>query len=68
MTMGLGSIVAPLLLTGTMARFAAADAPVRFPGAAFLAAAAIGSIALVLLRRLPRADQSSASVASATAT
>lgn len=54
MSLGLGSIVAPLLLTGVMAEFTKAGAPVRFPGAAFLVAALFGLAALALLRRLPR--------------
>lgn len=54
MTMGIGSIVAPLLLTRTMAHFTGPAAPVEFPGAAFLVAALFGIAALVLLRRLPR--------------
>ncbi len=71
MTMGIGSIAAPILLTQTMAYFTGAAAPVHFPGAAFLVAAGFGLAALVLLRRLPRAipvsdSQSSASAASAT--
>jgi DHA1 family tetracycline resistance protein-like MFS transporter len=56
MAMGIGSIVAPGLLTGTMAAFTRADAPVYFPGAAFLVAAAFGIVALAALRRLPRAS------------
>ncbi|MFD1610734.1 TCR/Tet family MFS transporter [Sphingomonas tabacisoli] len=55
MSMGIGSIVAPLLLTGVMAEFTKADAPVHFPGAAFLVAALFGLAALAMLRRLPRA-------------
>lgn len=54
MAMGIGQIVAPIVLTGTMARFTAADAPVHFPGAAFLVSAMFGVLALLLLRRLPR--------------
>ncbi|GAO40455.1 putative major facilitator superfamily transporter [Sphingomonas changbaiensis NBRC 104936] len=54
MAMGIGAIVAPLALTRVMAEFTKADAPVHFPGAAFLVAALFGLGALVLLRRLPR--------------
>ena len=54
MAMGIGSIVAPLVLTGVMAEFTRPDAPVHLPGAAFLVAALFGLAALVLLRRLPR--------------
>ena len=45
---------APLLLTGTMAWFTSANAPVHFPGAAFIVAAVFGLLAIVMLRRLPR--------------
>ena len=54
MCLGLGAVIAPLPLTGTMAIFTRADAPTHFPGAAFLIAAAVGLLALLLLRRLPR--------------
>jgi MFS transporter, DHA1 family, tetracycline resistance protein len=56
MTMGLGSICAPLLLTQPLAWFTGPGAPVHFPGAAFIVAALFGLIALVLLRRLPRSS------------
>ncbi len=56
MAMGVGSLVAPLLLTGTMARFTGADASIYFPGAAFIVAALFGLLALTLLRLLPKAD------------
>ncbi|NIJ38658.1 DHA1 family tetracycline resistance protein-like MFS transporter [Sphingopyxis panaciterrae] len=55
MAMGLGQLVAPLLLTGTMAYFTANQAPVHFPGAAFIVAALFGLFAILMLRRLPRA-------------
>lgn len=57
MAMGVGSLVAPLLLTGTMARFTAADAPVHFPGAAFIVSTLFGLSCLMLLQLLPRATQ-----------
>lgn len=56
MAMGLGQLVAPLLLTGTMAYFTADKAPVHFPGAAFVVAAVFGLLAIAMLRRLPRAQ------------
>ena len=56
MTMGLGSIIAPLLLTRPMAYFTGTSAPVHFPGAAFAIAAVFGVVALVLLRNLPGAQ------------
>jgi MFS transporter, DHA1 family, tetracycline resistance protein len=55
MTLGIGAILAPLLLTRPMAYFTSESAPVHFPGAAFIIAAAFGLIALAMLRRLPRA-------------
>jgi DHA1 family tetracycline resistance protein-like MFS transporter len=54
MAMGIGSLIAPVILTGTMARFTADDAPMRFAGAAFLVAALFGIAALVMIRRLPK--------------
>ncbi|MDO9367852.1 MAG: MFS transporter [Sphingopyxis sp.] len=57
MAMGLGQLFAPLLLTGTMAYFTAKGAPVHFPGAAFVVAAIFGLLAILMLRRLPRATQ-----------
>ena len=57
MAMGLGQLFAPLLLTGTMAYFTAEGAPVHFPGAAFVVAAIFGLLAILMLRRLPRATQ-----------
>ncbi len=59
MAMGLGQLFAPLLLTGTMAYFTADGAPVHFPGAAFVVAAIFGLLAILMLRRLPRATQTS---------
>ncbi len=55
MSMGLGQLAAPMLLTGTMAYFTADTAPVHFPGAAFIVAAIFGFLAIAMLRRLPRA-------------
>ncbi len=54
MATGLGALVAPLLLTGTMAWFTGKGAPVHFPGAAFIVAALFGLFAIAMLRRLPR--------------
>jgi DHA1 family tetracycline resistance protein-like MFS transporter len=59
MAMGIGSLIAPLILTGTMARFTAPEAPVHFPGAAFIVASLFGVAALVMIRRLPRATRDS---------
>lgn len=59
MAMGLGQLFAPLLLTGTMAYFTADGAPVHFPGAAFVVAAIFGLLAILMLRRLPRATRTS---------
>jgi DHA1 family tetracycline resistance protein-like MFS transporter len=54
----LTSIVGPLLMTQTLAKFAAPDATVHFPGAAFVLAALLnlGAVA-VLLTQLPRVTQ-----------
>ena len=57
MAMGLGQLAAPMLLTGTMAWFTARTAPVHFPGAAFVVAALFGLLAILMLRRLPRATR-----------
>ncbi len=57
MTLGVGSIVAPLLLTGTMAAFTRDDAVFRFPGAAFLVSALFGLAALTMLRKLPKVER-----------
>ena len=54
MAMGLGSLVAPIALTGTMGYFTRVGAPVHFPGAAFIVAAVFGIAALIMIRRLPR--------------
>lgn len=56
MALGLGAIVAPLVLTRVMAAFTRPGAPLWESGAAFLVAAGFALVALVLLRRLPRAD------------
>lgn len=55
MTMGIGNMIAPLVLTGPMAYFTGSAALIHFPGAAFIIAAVFGLIALAMLRRLPRA-------------
>ncbi len=54
MALGIGAIIAPLVLTAPMAFFTSATAPVYFPGAAFVIAAAFGVGALMVLRQLPR--------------
>jgi DHA1 family tetracycline resistance protein-like MFS transporter len=48
----LTTIFGPLLLTQTLGRFSAADAPIYFPGAAFLLATALALIALVIVMRV----------------
>lgn len=55
MALGIGSIVAPLVLTKVMADNTYDGAPLWRSGAAFLVAAGFALVALVLLRRLPRA-------------
>jgi DHA1 family tetracycline resistance protein-like MFS transporter len=47
--MGLSSICGPIALTQTLAHFSAADARPHFPGAAFLLAAGLAGVCLVLL-------------------
>jgi DHA1 family tetracycline resistance protein-like MFS transporter len=54
MAMGIGAMVAPLMLTQPLAYFTSEQAPFRFTGAAFTIAALIASIALLLVRQLPR--------------
>jgi MFS transporter, DHA1 family, tetracycline resistance protein len=54
MALGLGSIVAPLVLTTPMAYFTSATAPVYFPGAPFVVATVFAVGAMLLLRRLAR--------------
>ena len=56
MTMGIGSIIGPLVLTAPLAWFTGPAAPVHFPGAAFVIAALFGLAALAMLRRLPKAQ------------
>ena len=50
--MGLSSIVGPLALTETMARFSGPEARVQFPGAAFVLAAGLAALSLLLLTTL----------------
>ncbi|CAM3264500.1 MFS transporter [Sphingomonas antarctica] len=66
MAMGLGTLAAPLLLTGVMAHFTGSGAPVHLPGAAFLVSAAFALVCIVLVRRLPE-HHNNAAAASATA-
>lgn len=56
MTMGIGNVLAPLLLTAPLAWFTGPSAPVRFAGAAFAIAAVLALVALAGLRLLPRSD------------
>lgn len=53
MAMGVGSIVGPLVLTWPLSYFTSRAAPVYFPGAAFVIAAAFALVAVAMLRRLP---------------
>ncbi len=55
MALGIGSIVAPFVLNPAMAYFTSPQAPFRFAGAAFAVAAVFAMVAIVVLRRLPRA-------------
>lgn len=54
MALGLGSVVAPLVLTRPMAYFTGDAAPFYLPGAPFIVATAFAVLAMILLRRLPR--------------
>jgi MFS transporter, DHA1 family, tetracycline resistance protein len=56
MALGLGSIAGPLVLTSPMAYFTGPNAPFYFPGAPYVIAAAFGTVALIMLRRLPKAS------------
>jgi MFS transporter, DHA1 family, tetracycline resistance protein len=53
MALGIGSIVAPMLLTAPLSYFTSPAAPFRFDGAAFVIAALVGLAAIALLRRIP---------------
>src|SRR5262245_56703841 len=53
--MSLTTIIGPVIMTQTLGRFADLDAPVYFPGAAFMLAAALALLSLtVVLRVSPR--------------
>ena len=54
MALGLGSVIAPLVLTRPMAYFTSDAAPFYFPGAPFVVATGFAVVAMILLRRLPR--------------
>lgn len=56
MTVGVGSILAPILLIQPLSYFTSAQAPFQFPGAAFAVAALFGIAAILALRTLPRAQ------------
>jgi DHA1 family tetracycline resistance protein-like MFS transporter len=51
--MSLTTILGPLLMTQTLGRFSSAGAPVYFPGAAFLLAAMLATLSLLLVFRAP---------------
>jgi DHA1 family tetracycline resistance protein-like MFS transporter len=54
--MSLTTIIGPVLLTQTLGRFSAADAPIYFPGAAFLLASALALVALAIVLRVNAAS------------
>jgi DHA1 family tetracycline resistance protein-like MFS transporter len=54
--MSLTTILGPLLLTQTLGGFSAADAPIYFPGAAFLLAAILALAALAIVLRVSAAS------------
>jgi DHA1 family tetracycline resistance protein-like MFS transporter len=49
--MSLTTIIGPLVMTQTLGRFSGADAPVYFPGAAFLLAAILATLSLLIVLR-----------------
>ncbi len=53
--MALGSIFAPLIFAPTLSHFISPSAPVRFPGAAFIVAALIALLTMIVLTLTPRA-------------
>lgn len=57
MTVGIGAIIAPLVLVLPLSYFTSAAAPFQFPGAAFAVAALFGILAILALRTLPRAHK-----------
>jgi MFS transporter, DHA1 family, tetracycline resistance protein len=61
MAMGLGTLIAPLLLTGVMAHFTGPNAPFHFPGAAFIVSACFTAVCIIVVRRLPQTSASTAS-------
>jgi DHA1 family tetracycline resistance protein-like MFS transporter len=50
--MSLTTIIGPILLTQTLGRFSAADAPIYFPGAAFLLSSILALVALAIVLRV----------------
>ena len=58
MIMGLGALIAPVLLVKPMAWFTGPNAPVHFPGIAFAIAAVVTLGAIALLRTTPRQSTS----------
>lgn len=58
--MSLTTIIGPLLMTQTLGRFSGAGAPVFFPGAAFVLAAALGAISLLIVMRVGAGPRASA--------
>jgi DHA1 family tetracycline resistance protein-like MFS transporter len=50
--MSLTTIIGPLLMTQALGRFSAPSAPIYFPGAAFMLAAALASVALLIVLRV----------------
>lgn len=67
MAMGIGSIVAPLLLTRTIAAFTGPEAVANFPGAAFVVSLAFGLAALATLATTPQVKDRSSPPAPAAA-
>jgi MFS transporter, DHA1 family, tetracycline resistance protein len=56
--MAIGSIIAPIVFNPLLAWFTAADAPIQFYGAPFIAAGIFGLLSIIILARMPRAKVS----------
>lgn len=59
--MSLSTIIGPVLMTQTLGRFSAPDAPIYFPGAAFLLASALATCALLVVLRAARGPKAAPS-------
>jgi DHA1 family tetracycline resistance protein-like MFS transporter len=55
--LGLSTIIAPILMTQTLGRFSAPDAPIYFPGAAFILASVLAICAIMIVLRASRGPE-----------